>query len=313
MITAADDRRTARSNFLAERRTMIGGSDAAAAMNIGYGCRRRLVMDKRGVIPDYEDEETAAMERGREMEALIADKYARATNRVVRVVGTQRHNYYEFLGVHMDRRVEEVSGQGGLVRPGYLEIKCVGRESFHRIKRDGIPEDYILQVQHGLMVTGWQWGSYAVFWPDGWQLLWWDVERDDVLIRNLMDAEIRTWAMVQSGEMPERLAPGDRRCAKCCYRKSCQGSALLALIDDAPGEFEDDPSLEQLAKEYADAQRIEAEARELKESLGAQLKSALGDRQAVRANGTRITYRATYRKGYTVAPSTVRSLRVYPA
>ena len=60
-----------RQQFLEERRTMIGGSDAASVLNVGYGCRRRLVMQKRGVTPDF-DIDSPQMERGRVMEPIIA-------------------------------------------------------------------------------------------------------------------------------------------------------------------------------------------------------------------------------------------------
>ncbi len=129
MMTAAE-----REAFMAKRRTMIGGSDAAAVYSFGYGCQRRLVMQKRGVTPDYEPEETLAMERGREMEDIIARKYAAETGRRVEQVGTRRHPQYPFLGVHMDR----VVWRDDRPDPGYLEIKCLAREMFHRTRKEGL-------------------------------------------------------------------------------------------------------------------------------------------------------------------------------
>ncbi len=304
MMTAAE-----REAFMAKRRTMIGGSDAAAVYSFGYGCQRRLVMQKRGVTPDYEPEETLAMERGREMEDIIARKYAAETGRRVEQVGTRRHPQYPFLGVHMDR----VVWRDDRPDPGYLEIKCLAREMFHRTRKEGLIDDYLLQEQHGLMVTDFQWGSFAVFWPDGWRLLWWDVDRDHDLIEDYRPAAIAVWAQITGGtSLPERLPPGDKRCSGCEFRKSCQGAAMLALIEEEV-TFESDDSLAGLAAEYMEAQVAESEAKDRKKEISEQLKTAMDERQGVATRGARITYKAYERKGYSIPAGFVRPLRVYPA
>lgn len=301
-----------RAEFLAERKTMIGGSDASAVMNIGYGCRRRLVLQKRGTEPDYPLNETAAMKRGTTMEPIIAGIYAETTGRKIwEASGAVRDGENSFLAVHVDRLIHDLARLNDY---GYLEIKCLGREMFQRVKRDGLPEDYILQVQHGLMCSGLQWGSYAVFWADGWELLWWDVPRDEAIITRLREQAIETWRMVENGPLPERLLPDDRRCASCEYRRSCQGEALLAMAGDAADyQHDPDPRLAQLAADYLEAQRVASEAGELKEDCKAALLEALKERPAVAVNGARILFRASERKGYVVGPSVVRQLRVYPA
>lgn len=301
-----------RADFLAERQTMIGGSDAAAVMNIGYGCRRRLVLQKRGTEPDYPFDESAAMKRGTAMEPIIAEIYRETTGRKIwEAGGAVRDDEHPFLGVHVDRLIHDPARLNDY---GYLEIKCLGRESFARVKRDGLPDDYILQVQHGLMCSPLTWGSYAVFWADGWEMLWWDVPRDEPIITRLREQSIETWGMVENGPLPERLMPDDRRCASCEYRRSCQGEALLALAgDSADYQHDSDPRLAQAAADYLEAQRVASEASELKEDAKATLLEALGERPAVAVNGARILFRASERKGYTVGPGVVRQLRVYPA
>ncbi len=300
-----------RQAFLAERRTMIGGSDAAAVLNIGYGCRRRLIYQKWGVTPDF-DLDSPEMERGRAMESIIADKYQQVTGRDVTAVGTQRHTDYEFLGVHMDRLVRDQQRSD----PGYLEIKCLGRESFHKTRREGLIEDYILQMQHGLMVTGFQWGSFAIFWPDGWKLEYFDVDRDEEIIEVLREEEIQLWKLIESKDpessLPERLPPSDKRCSGCDYLSGCQGAALLSLIEEDV-VFESDPGLAGLAAEYLEAAEIETEATLHKKSIAEKLTEAMGDRQAVTTNGARITFKAYPRKAYSVKETQIRPLRVYPA
>lgn len=304
-----------REQLLADRQTGVGGSDAASVMNQGYGCRRRLWYEKRGVAPDYPREELPIMRRGRRLERLVMEEYRDTTDRAIYQSKVCRNRDYEFLLVHPDGILEDENLDHTRRRtdPGVLEIKTMGEWMFRRAKREGLPIDYALQLQWALMVTGYSWGSFAIFHPDSWSLLWFDMERDAELCKVLLREGVAFWGLVENGPEPERLDATDRRCRDCGWRTQCQGERLLeaAKAEPVDGEVPYDVSLAGLVKEYRQAAEIEAEATELLEGIKNRLKVALGDRQVVDTHGARIYFRATPYKEYTVRASVRRPLRIF--
>lgn len=289
-----------REAFLAERLTCIGGSDAASLFNEGYGCLRRLFYSKRNIQQDSPIDDLPVIRRGRKLEHVAAEEFAIQTGRKIREVGLARHPDHPEIGVHLDReQIAELRPD-----PGVVEIKILGRETFAKLKREGIPTDYQMQVQHGCLVKGYQWGTFVAFWPDGFELKSWDVERDDELCEMIRVAAVDTWKQIQANpcEMPERLPVDDKRCARCQWRRTCQDARLLEIMDAAPEDQPNfDPSLAALAAEYEDASEVASEAIAVKEAIGTRLKDALEDRQIVDTSGYRIYYRALTRNGIDTA------------
>lgn len=296
-----------RAAFLAERSTGIGGSDIASVFNLGYGCRLRLWREKRGQEPDYPSEESGPMELGVVLEPHIAAKYEKKTGRSVAIEGVRRHVDSPELLVHVDRIIYSSH------RPdlGVLECKAVGRAMYWKIKREGMPEDYILQLQHGMLVTNLQWGSFAVMNRDNGDLLWWDVSRDEAVCREILQEGPIFWAQVQNGPAPEPLDPEDRRCQTCEYRLSCQGNALVSVAKES--EYQADESLRPLVLEFLERRALAKEADDLLDETKEAMKAALGDRGMVTAAGVKIQYYTITKKEYTVKQHEERPLRVYPA
>lgn len=277
-----------RAAFLAERLTGIGGSDIHHLFSLEpYGCALKLWREKRGDPPDYPVVESGPMRRGNKMEPLIADEYAEATGRRLEARPLARHPEHRWAIVHVDRVIHCDCRPD----PGVLEVKSVGREMFSRVKRDGMPDAYILQAQHGMWVTGCQWGAFAVHCADNWQLLHWDVERDDDMIGMIQSAGEGMWRSVLAGDAPERLDPGDKRCQRCEYRTSCQGRAMLDLCKDDGSEVQVDPRLEEVVSEYLEAHGIVEEAEALLAGVREKLEAAIGDRTAVECRGGRVYWR----------------------
>lgn len=277
-----------REAFLAERRTGLGGSDIAAVFNLGYGCRRRLWLDKTGAAPDFPDEDSGPMKLGRILEPFIAAEYEQKTGRAVMVEGLLRHPVHEFLIVHIDRTLYD-AGRGALSNPGVAEFKAVGRAVFYRMRREGLPVDYILQLQHGMLVSRRSWGAFAVMNRDNGAIEHWDVERDDAICAEILAEAPAFWATVENGPTPDRLDPDDKRCQTCRYRRSCQGAALMEC--SASGEMERDDSLLPLLNEFRERQTLAKEADELLEETKEQIKTTLGARTAVECGDGKIYYR----------------------
>ncbi len=302
-MPSAVDERTA---FLAERATGIGGSDVASLFNIGYGCQLRLWREKRGETPDFPRLETGAMKLGNILEPFFAAEYSRITERQVVSRGVARHPLHNELLVHVDR----IIFGGERIDPGVLEIKAVSRAMFYKVKREGLPEDYVLQLQHGMLVTGLKWGAFAVGSRDSGDLMHWDVPRNESFCQLILDAGPAFWARVENGPMPERLDIDDPRCQRCEYRTSCQGAALMEIVKDI--DYVQDESLRSLVLDLVERKALKKEAEELVDESAEELKFRLGDRTMVAAAGVKIQYYPFIKKAYTVKEHAERPLRVYP-
>ena len=275
-----------RAEWLAERKTGIGGSDIASLFSVGYGCRRRLWFDKRGDEPDFPREETAIMKLGKLLESFFADTYEEKTKRRLAVLQSVEHMAIPILRVNVDRLIIEESRSG----MGVLEIKSQGRTVFYKTKREGLPEDYVLQLQHGMLVTNLQWGAFAIGCRDTGELEAWDVERDEDICRAIVDEAPIFWDLVQnSAEGPERLEPDDRRCSKCEYRRTCQGNALIQIADT--GDIPQAEEIRPFLATYDERKVLSEQAEELLEEAKEELKNALGDRQAVAVGERKIYFR----------------------
>ena len=297
-----------RAAFLAERRTGIGGSDIQHVFNIEpWGCARLLFYQKRGTDPDRgsASEVTGAMVRGQKLEDLVAEEYAERTGRTVRRLAMLRHQQHPELLVHIDRFIDSTPGTPRAGN-GVLECKTAAREVFFKIKREGMPDGYIFQLQHAMGVTDVKWGSFALLWPDGWQVLWWDLEADPKLQESIRVEALKFWALVENGPAPDRLPPEDARCHRCPFSGQCQGAAMEELMRAAGAGAVMDRTLGPLVREFLDTHALLDEAKEIHGGVVENLKAAMGDRILVEVPGMgKIHYKAN-REWDTVSLEAVR-------
>ncbi|KVN53097.1 YqaJ viral recombinase family protein [Burkholderia anthina] len=248
-----------REDWLAVRRTGIGGSDAAAAVGLNpYMSPLELWLDKTGRAdglprPDPDDTRSPTY-WGTLLEPIVAASYTKQTgNRVRRVNAVLRHPTIPFMLANLDREVV------GVPDVQILECKTAG-ESGARLWREGVPEYVQLQVQHQLAVTGKSAADVAVL-ICGQTLEVHRIERDDSLIARLIELEARFWWFVESDTPP----PADG-----------SESADRALRHLYPGngetvDFSDDPRLSSV---FADLVAVRAEI-ETRQQLEAQFKQAI--------------------------------------
>lgn len=275
--------------FMAARRTGIGGSDIAALFSVGYGCRLRLWRDKRGEKSDFEDEMSGPMELGVFLEPLIADKYAQKTGRKVRRERQRRHKVHTWATVNIDRSIKALERSD----LGVLEIKAMGRGAYAKMKREGMLDDYLLQLQHGMFVTGRKWGAFCVMSRDSGEVtVFPDMDRDESVISQIIEQGEKFWALVENGPKPDMLDPEDPRCQDCQYRVSCQGAALAELAARQGDKMERDESLAGTLTEFHERQSLVKEAEELLKETKEVLKTKLGERPAVLCGDNKIYYRA---------------------
>lgn len=264
--------------FLSERRTGIGGSDAHHVHSAEpYGCARWLWYEKLGIEPDEPKPMTGPMRRGLRLEEIAADFYEEKTGRALRRVNkVARHPEHPELLVHMDRVI--VKDERG---PGYLELKTVGQWMWQQILTDGAPDHFLLQVQHGLMVKGYRWGSFGIYWPDGDQLMSFDVDRNEKLIAGHKEACLSFWRRVRNDDPPPRLDVSDDRCKSCNRLNTCQGPEMANLLNNFNGKAEEDASLLPILEQYQRIKPIYDQAEEEYERVKAHMRQAMGSRLVV--------------------------------
>lgn len=275
--------------FLQERRSIIGCSDIADVCNIEpYGCSLRLLYEKRNIRPDYEhsDAQKRAMKRGIKLENLIAEEYGDVTGRWVspNPPAMVRHPQYPFIGVHMDRIVADWTGIG--LEPTrnyrYLECKAPGYGRFRQVKAFGLPDDWILQVQGGILVAKQHHklvgGAYAVMDVPNWRLIHFDVEPDPELQELILERCIEFWPKVENGPYPDKFPPTDKRCKTCEYRLRCHGNEILQVEQEESekeSRYEHAPEFQDLVNEALECQEIAAEAKKLSDEADQRLKESL--------------------------------------
>jgi len=267
--------------WLEERRLGIGGSDAAGVLQ--DGCPRALFLDKSGVAPDYQhtERELGLFERGHKLEPIIAQMFVERTGLKVRKMPTRVSKDRPWMRVNVDRCIETVDEAEG---PGYLECKTANEHVFQNMLEEGMPPHYVLQVQHGLAVTGWKWGYFAVLEPYTFRFLSFRYERDEKLIAVLNSAEERFWKQVQAGQIPAKLADfNDQRCEKCVYRRGCRNAeALPAKPKTKPNYIPDDhPDLVRLVGGLKETDALIEELEATRSTLRTGIKALLGDRTHV--------------------------------
>lgn len=284
-----------------------------------------LWYDKTDAPADFPEHISHHMRRGIELEPLVADMYAKGSSRKVRRAGQRSHRDQPNILVNLDR---EICRRPGDVTPGVLEVKCPSQRTYLHVKREGLPDSWQLQVQHALLVTGYEWAVAAVFSAELWDLTLIPVLADQALQARIREEVPRFWRQVENGPAPDRLDQADARCRSCRWRTTCQGKTetTLAVPADFVEELPRDPGIAPLVREYQQLKQLQDEASELAQEAGDRLREAMGDRQAVQTDGAKVYYRLTIQNRIdTVAlrkdcpdlakkyerTSAVRSLRVY--
>jgi putative phage-type endonuclease len=281
------------AEWLAERKKGIGGSDVAAVLGEKYGCPRALFYDKSGVEPDYEHSEASLdlFERGHALEPLVADRFAAETGWAIRRMPARVSKDRPWMRVNVDRIILTHDERG----PGYLECKTANSHVFAEMVAHGMPEHYVLQAQHGLAVTGWQWGAFAVLEPYTFQFLWFAFERNEKLIEVLNVEEEKFWQAVKAGDIPAKLEDfSDARCGKCVYRLGCRNAEALPKTKKVKRVYEPDHSelLDILVENIKGLDMSIGDLTAKKNLEREKVKVLMGDREAVLcpSQGKKLSY-----------------------
>lgn len=246
-----------RKAWLAERRTGIGGSDVAGILGLSLWTTPLAVyLDKIGQAPETDD--NAPMKWGRYLEPVIRQAYSDETGRTVRTMGMIRHPVREFMLANIDGFTDD----GRL-----LEVKTARTaEGWGEVGTDQIPTPYMLQVQHYLEVTGFEFADVAVL-IGGSDFRIYEVGVDPELIHLIVEAEAEFWRRVQQRDPPPPVTVSDAIAR--------WGRASRAEVVEA-GE-----DAQRAIRELRDVEAQRADLDEREERAKAEIMRTLGDRDTL--------------------------------
>jgi len=298
-----------RSDWLADRRTGIGGSDLAAILGLSdWKSELDVYLEKVGettMTPPGK-----RMRRGLALEPLILKRFSSVMGlEDVERQQASRIGKHEFMRATVDGLIPS--------RPGCIvEAKCAWSPNGWGEDRSGdVPPYYLTQCWHYLAVMESQtvfmpvlFGQDGVDWEpngDGWAPTIADdadfriyvVERDDEGIEKIIDAERDFWFNHVVPRVPPQ--PTTRKDAAKLWARD-NGQAIEA----APDVIDAVNRLKVLRKERSEIAEREA-------FLEDQIAVAFGEAGTLTAGGDPIaTYRTVERKPYSVKASSYRQLRL---
>lgn len=253
----------------AERRKVLGCSEIAQALGYSpWGTSEELRLVKVGrSLPEPEN---AAMRRGKKMERITRELYFQKTGRVLFDMEKEyKHSELPWLVCHVDALIQ-YNHESDLPCPsvpwsltdknGIFEGKAPGSQMAKAMKENGLTNDYIHQMMGMLAVTGLQWGSYALYDHDEFDVVTFDVQRDGEFIGLMLEAVTKFWWHVEN-DVTLDPAP---------------------LIDPASmpvvrgeKEFLTDPALVEIAAQFVEADGYYQETKKIREALVEQIRAAM--------------------------------------
>lgn len=287
----ADTRTLTHDEWLALRRTGIGGSDAGAIMGVSpYKGAFTVWADKQGKLPPLEDNE--AMRQGRDLEDYVARRFAEVSGLKV------RHEYSMLRSVDHPCMLADIDRRIIGERAG-LECKTSRDITMARYRNGEYPMEYYCQCLHYLAVTGWDCWYLAVL-VYGTDLLIYKICRDEVLddIEALIRAEEAFWKNHMVLDQPPAPDALDSTAAALGSVYPHEDGTTVCADQDA------DQALTDLAALKAQKRALDRQITEREN----QIKAAMGEAEVIA--GTSVS--ATWRSSERTTISKTKLLKAYP-
>lgn len=187
MIT--DKQKQVRQNF-------IGASDASAAIGINpYKTAYDLWLEKTGQKESFNGNELTYW--GNMLEFPVANRLSEECGfKFRRYTQTVIAKDYHCMGCHLDFKVTG--------KPIVVEIKTGGfftRKNWGESGTDQIPDDYLIQVQHQLICTGYRRALIGVL-LGGQEFRHYSINFDEELARVIIQKEVEFWKHVTDRTPP---------------------------------------------------------------------------------------------------------------
>lgn len=253
-LKVADTKKMTREEWLAYRKTGIGGSDASTIIGLNpWGSTYSLWAYKKGLTADRE--ETEPMRVGRDLEEYVAQRFAEATGKKVRKINAiLRNPEYPWALANIDRDI--VGEDAG------LECKTTSDYTIRQYGQDDFPDKYYCQCVHYMAVTGASTWYLAVLQLVSREVKIFTLHRDEAEIRALMAAESLFWDQVENGTPPP--PDGSQASSEAVKEVFPEGSGDMEL-------FGVDGTIDRLQKIKTEIDRLSKDKAEIENTLKARL------------------------------------------
>lgn len=185
--------------WLELRREGIGGSDAGAALGLSkWRTPYQVYLDKIGETQGIEENES--MYWGKKHEDNIINRYIEGTGKAVErpqaIFRNQINPFMQYTpdGISFGRLLEAKTSRYG--------------QDFGDAGTDEIPQEYLVQVQHGMIVTGLRVCDVAVL-ISGSEYRQYEIPADKELQEMIIEQESAFWEKVQKRIEPEPITTED--------------------------------------------------------------------------------------------------------
>ncbi len=250
------------AEWLAWRNQGLGGSDAAAACGLSrWKSPVELWMEKTGQLDPKEAGEAAYW--GKLLEPVVRQEFSKRTGLAVQEEkAIFQHPKYPFMLANLDGIVEDpIHGKG------IFEAKTANAFSAQAWE-NGLPDEYALQLQHYLAVTGVDFAYVAVL-IGGNYFKWQFIPRDEGLIKVLVKLEAHFWNLVKTNTPPP--IDGSKASKELLSRLYPEGKKNSSF--DLPEEALS------LIQEFEQAKADEYEAISIKDTAANKLKELIGENE----------------------------------
>ncbi|WAH35010.1 YqaJ viral recombinase family nuclease [Alicyclobacillus dauci] len=262
--------------WLANRRKGIGGSDIGAICGVNpWKSPLSVYLDKIGELPPVEEND--AMHFGTLLEPVVADEYKRRTGYAV-----QRRNFmyqhpdYPWALANVDRII--LNKQRG---HGILEVKTASEFQSKEWSEGIVPEQYILQLQWYLWITGFQWGAFAVL-VGGNKFYSHEMERNEDIIGYMVESAKEFWERVETRNPPPIDGSADSTKILSALYPQSRPDSSTTLPNEAA----------EWIRMYREALDNEKAAKEQKELAVNKLKAMMRDNEIARYGDHKITWKS---------------------
>jgi putative phage-type endonuclease len=258
-----------------ERMAYIGGSDAAGVLGLSrWDSPLRVWAEKTGAAAP-EEKDRFEMDLGTLLEDDIIALYEKASGRKVMIEPkTLHHPIYPFLAVNLDGRLDARTD---------FEAKTAGAFKSHEWKDNDVPQEYVVQGFHSMMVTGKSKHTVACLLLGGGaaKLVYKDLLRDEEIIAEMLKAELHFWrTYVVPKRRPPQVTKNDGGVLSRMFPRE-DGGAPIVLGEEANRLLDAREAL------LADKRVLEGEL----DRVGNQIKVLLGEKSWGKSDRWRVSWR----------------------
>jgi putative phage-type endonuclease len=227
-----------------QRKTFIGGSDAAAVLGLSrWKTPVEVWAEKTGLIEAEDISDKLPVKLGNIFEETVAQLFCEETGKKVqRANETIFHKHYPFIGANIDRKV--------IGEDSILEVKtCSAWKAKEWQDEEEIPQEYILQVMHYLAVTG-KAKAYLAVLIGNQDFKVKEILRDEAMINQIITKEAAFWnEFVLTKIMPTTIKAQDGDILNKLFPHAEEGKEIQLeesvnmIIDDIEAYSKDEKAI----------------------------------------------------------------------